>query len=45
VTAKLGPANLERFTDGSIAIDSDKVDNPGRLRAVALCLTNLRSTA
>jgi hypothetical protein len=28
VTAKLGPANLARFTDGSIAIDGKKVDNP-----------------
>jgi hypothetical protein len=28
VTAKLGPANLERFKDGSIAIDGEKVDNP-----------------
>jgi hypothetical protein len=28
VTAKLGPANLERFEDGSVAIDGDKVDNP-----------------
>ena len=28
MTAKLAPANLGRFTDGSIAIDSDKVDNP-----------------
>lgn len=28
VTAKLGPANLERFDDGSIAIDGEKVDNP-----------------
>jgi hypothetical protein len=28
VTAKLGPANLARFSDGSIAIDGKKVDNP-----------------
>jgi hypothetical protein len=28
VTAKLGPANLERFDDGSISIDGKKVDNP-----------------
>ena len=28
VTAKLGPANLERFDDGSITIDGEKVDNP-----------------
>ena len=28
VTAKLGPANLQRFSDGSIAIDGEKVDNP-----------------
>ena len=28
VTAKLGPANLSRFSDGSIAIDGKKVDNP-----------------
>ncbi len=28
VTAKLGPANLERFGDGSIEIDGEKVDNP-----------------
>ena len=28
VTAKLGPANLERFNDGSITIDGEKVDNP-----------------
>ena len=28
VTANLGPANLQRFEDGSIAIDGDKVDNP-----------------
>jgi len=27
-TAKLGPANLQRFKDGSIAIDGEKVDNP-----------------
>ena len=28
VTAKLGPAGLERFADGSITIDGEKVDNP-----------------
>jgi hypothetical protein len=28
VTAKLGPANLARFSDGSVAIDGEKVDNP-----------------
>ena len=28
VTAKLGPANLERFDDGSVSIDGKKVDNP-----------------
>ena len=28
VTAKLGPANLKRFDDGSITIDDKKVDNP-----------------
>ncbi len=28
VTAKLGPANLERHKDGSISIDGKKVDNP-----------------
>ena len=28
VTAKLGPANLERHADGSIVIDGKKVDNP-----------------
>ena len=28
VTAKLGPANLKRFVDGSITIDDKKVDNP-----------------
>ncbi|MDX6425526.1 MAG: hypothetical protein QOD52_931 [Gaiellaceae bacterium] len=27
-TAKLGPANLERFEDGSITIDGDKVETP-----------------
>ena len=27
-TAKLGPANLERHSDGSISIDGKKVDNP-----------------
>ena len=29
VTGKLGPANLERFADGSISIEGEKVDNPG----------------
>ena len=29
VTAKLGPANLARFVDGSITIDGNQVDNPG----------------
>jgi hypothetical protein len=28
VTAKLGPANLERHDDGSIVIDGEKVENP-----------------
>ena len=28
MTAKLGPANLARFSDGSVAIDGEKVDNP-----------------
>jgi hypothetical protein len=28
VTAKLGPANLERFGDGSVEIDGENVDNP-----------------
>jgi hypothetical protein len=28
VTSKLGPANLERFKDGSIAVDGKKVDTP-----------------
>jgi hypothetical protein len=28
VTAKLGPANLKRFDDGSVTIDDKKVDNP-----------------
>jgi hypothetical protein len=28
VTAKLGPANLERNGDGSIVIDGETVDNP-----------------
>ncbi len=27
-TSKLGPANLERHEDGSVAIDGEKVDNP-----------------
>ena len=27
-TAKLGPANLKRFEDGSVTIDDKKVDNP-----------------
>ncbi len=29
VTAKLGPANLKRYADGSVSIDGKKVDNPG----------------
>ena len=33
VTAKLGPANLERHSDGSIAIDGEKVDNPEDYKA------------
>ncbi len=28
VTEKLGPANLERHSDGSVSIDGEKVDNP-----------------
>ena len=28
VTAKLGPANLERHEDGSVSVDGEKVDNP-----------------
>ena len=28
VTAKLGPAGLERHADGSVSIDGKKVDNP-----------------
>jgi hypothetical protein len=28
VTAKLGPGALERFEDGSITVDGEKVDNP-----------------
>jgi hypothetical protein len=28
VTAKLGPADLKRFADGSIVVDGEKVDNP-----------------
>ena len=27
-----GPANLERFADGSVAVDGAKVDNPGDYR-------------
>ena len=27
-TAKLGPANLKRFPDGSVEVDGEKVDNP-----------------
>jgi hypothetical protein len=36
VTAKLGPANLERLADGSIVIDGDKVDNPEDYKAEPL---------
>jgi hypothetical protein len=36
VTAKLGPANLERHGDGSIVIDGDKVDNPEDYKAEPL---------
>jgi hypothetical protein len=36
VTAKLGPANLERFADGSIVIDGDTVDNPEDYKAESL---------
>ena len=36
VTAKLGPANLERNGDGSIVIDGDKVDNPDDYKAEPL---------
>jgi hypothetical protein len=36
VTAKLGPANLERNGDGSIVIDGDKVDNPEDYKAEPL---------
>jgi hypothetical protein len=32
VTGKLGPANLERFDDGSIEIDGKKVENPDDYR-------------
>ncbi|GAC1321910.1 MAG: hypothetical protein NVSMB25_16330 [Thermoleophilaceae bacterium] len=28
VTAKLGPADLKRFEDGSVEIDGEKVENP-----------------
>jgi hypothetical protein len=27
-TAKLGPADLKRYKDGSVVIDGEKVDNP-----------------
>jgi hypothetical protein len=27
-TAKLGPADLRRYSDGSVAIEGEKVDNP-----------------
>lgn len=33
VTAKLGPANLERHSDGSIVIDGNTVDNPEDYKA------------
>ncbi len=36
VTAKLGPANLARFTDGSIAIDGKKVDDPENFKGKPL---------
>jgi hypothetical protein len=36
VTAKLGPANLERNGDGSITIDGNKVDNPEDYKAEPL---------
>ena len=36
VTAKLGPANLERNGDGSIVIEGDKVDNPEDYKAEPL---------
>jgi hypothetical protein len=36
VTAKLGPANLERNGDGSIVIDGEKVDNPEDYKAEPL---------
>jgi hypothetical protein len=36
VTAKLGPANLERNGDGSIVIDGHKVDNPDDYKAEPL---------
>jgi hypothetical protein len=36
VTAKLGPANLERHRDGSIVIDGHKVDNPEDYKAKPL---------
>jgi hypothetical protein len=36
VTGKLGPANLERHSDGSIVIDGDKVDNPEDYKAEPL---------
>jgi hypothetical protein len=32
VTAKLGPANLERFGDGSIEVDGEKVNTPDDYR-------------
>jgi hypothetical protein len=36
VTGKLGPANLERNSDGSIVIDGEKVDNPDDYKAEPL---------
>ena len=36
MTAKLGPANLERNGDGSIVIDGEKVDNPDDYKAEPL---------
>ena len=36
MTAKLGPANLERNGDGSIVTDGEKVDNPEDYKAEPL---------
>ena len=36
LTANLGPANLRRFADGSIAIDGEQVDNPDDYRGEPL---------